>query len=88
MQLGHFAACRYSLRHGSASHDLLSQARTPLEVQLRGHWRSTASVARYGKPARAAQLAHRVPPRATRVGLWMTENMELAFHHPACIPLE
>ena len=39
----------HSLRHGGASHDVLSQSRDLLSVQLRGQWRAFASVRRYQK---------------------------------------
>ena len=42
----------YRLRHGGASHDVSARWRTLDEVQKRGAWRSTRSLARYAKPAR------------------------------------
>ena len=42
-------ASLHSLRHGGASHDRLSNARSLLDVQLRGAWRSTSSLQRYEK---------------------------------------
>ena len=48
--------CRYSLRHGGASHDILSNRRSLLEVKRRGLWRSDASLKRYGKEAKVLLL--------------------------------
>jgi hypothetical protein len=39
----------YCLRHGGASDDLLSRRRDQLSVQMRGRWKSTGCLARYGK---------------------------------------
>ena len=45
--------CRYSLRHGGASDDLLEGRRSKAEVRSRGGWRTEESLRRYGKSARA-----------------------------------
>ena len=45
----------YSLRHGGASHDRCMAARSLADIQSRGMWRSTASVARYEKHSLLAQ---------------------------------
>jgi len=42
----------YCLRHGGASHDLLTGRRTLAEVKTRGRWQSDSSLKRYGKPTR------------------------------------
>ncbi|CAK0891989.1 unnamed protein product [Prorocentrum cordatum] len=44
----------YALLHGGASHDRLVRARSLVEVQQRGHWRSFRSVVRYDKHARVS----------------------------------
>jgi len=46
MQLG---VCPHALRHGGASHDAFSKARTLTEIRKRGQWRAFESVARYEK---------------------------------------
>ena len=48
--------CRYQLRHGGTSHDLLHKVRPKDEVTTRGLWRSDSSVKRYGKPASVRRL--------------------------------
>ncbi len=40
----------YSLRHGGASDDRLTDRRSLAEVTRRGRWRSDASLRRYEKP--------------------------------------
>ncbi|CAE7946497.1 unnamed protein product [Symbiodinium sp. KB8] len=46
----------YRLRHGGASHDFVHKLRDLGSIQLRGRWKSMASVRRYQKGARLAQL--------------------------------
>ncbi|CAE7255618.1 unnamed protein product [Symbiodinium sp. CCMP2456] len=46
----------YRLRHGGASHDFVHKLRDLASIQLRGRWKSMASVRRYQKGARLAQL--------------------------------
>ena len=52
----------YQLRHGGASHDALSHHRDLLSIEKRGRWRMCdASVRRYEKGGRSAQILHRLP---------------------------
>lgn len=44
--------CLHSLRHGGASRDAAERRRSLLEVQLRGRWRTTGTLARYEKHGR------------------------------------
>ena len=55
------APCLYQLRHGGASHDRLVRARSLLEVQQRGNWRSAASVRRYDKHGRVGLQLQSLP---------------------------
>ena len=55
------APCLYQLRHGGASHDRLVGARSLLEVQQRGNWRSAASVRRYDKHGRVGLQLQSLP---------------------------
>ena len=60
----------YSLRHGGASHDMLSGRRAISAIKRRGRWASDASVRRYEKAARALKEAGRIPKEArTYAGL-------------------
>ena len=45
----------YQCRHSGASHDRAVQARSLLEIQKRGQWKSNKSVVRYEKSARLGQ---------------------------------
>ena len=62
LQLSSLNICRYALRHGGASEDLITRARTPLEVKRRGTWRSDASLKRYGKEAKLLGELKKVSP--------------------------
>jgi integrase len=53
----------YQLRHAGASNDFAANARSLLEIQRRGRWRSTASVRRYEKGGRVTEQLRRLPPR-------------------------
>ena len=55
----------YQLRHGGASMDAASGARSLEEVRRRGRWQSWHSVRRYEKGARVNEVLHRLP-EATR----------------------
>ena len=57
----------YQLRHGGASMDAASSARSLEEVRRRGRWQSWDSVRRYEKGARVNEELHRLP-EATRDG--------------------
>jgi hypothetical protein len=46
----------YQARHSGASIDKLSARRTQLEIKKRGRWKSDASIARYEKAGRLAQV--------------------------------
>ena len=51
----------YRFRHGGASHDMLHHHRDLAGVQKRGRWKSLASVRRYEKGSRLAQLFAGLP---------------------------
>ncbi len=51
----------YRLRNGGAPHDVAYKLRSLDQVQKRGSWRSTASVARYAKPARLNEQIQAMP---------------------------
>ena len=51
----------YQLRHGGASHDALCHHRDLLSIKKRGRWMCDASVRRYEKGGRSAQILHRLP---------------------------
>ena len=51
----------YRLRHGGASHDFNSKLRDLPAIQLRGRWKTQASVRRYQKGGRVSQLFKGLP---------------------------
>ena len=53
--LGGLGASLYSNRHGGASEDVLTQARSLAGVKARGRWRTDSSLRRYGKEAKLLQ---------------------------------
>ena len=81
LKLGCLCPCRYSLRHGGATHDLLSGQRSLIDVKARGHWRSDLSLARYAKPTRALKEMNMVPLSVLEYGQFVEANLEAIFHH-------
>ena len=53
--------CRYQLRHGGASHDAATGARTLDQIRHRGRWRAHSSLRRYEKGARLGEVLERLP---------------------------
>ena len=60
--------CRYSMRHGGASHDLLTKSRSVEAVKRRGRWRSDSSLKRYGKETRILSELNKVAPQVIELG--------------------
>ena len=60
---------RYSLRHGGASHDLLSRQRSLAEVMKRGRWLSDQSLRRYAKETRILDELNKLPPPTLSFGI-------------------
>ena len=58
----------YALRHGGASEDLRNRHRSPMEVQLRGRWRTATSLRRYGKATRLMTQLAKVPEQVQAYG--------------------
>ena len=71
--------CRYALRHGGASDDLLTGTRARADVKARGDWKSDRSVRRYGKQARALDELSKLPPRSLAYGRLVADHLEVAF---------
>ena len=51
----------HQLRHGGATHDLLTRHGLFLDVQAKGRWASLTGVRRYCKPGRVSQLVEALP---------------------------
>ncbi|CAK0826174.1 unnamed protein product, partial [Prorocentrum cordatum] len=58
----------YTIRHGGASHDLLSGSRTIAEVKEGRRWISDQSLRRYGKRTRMQQRSADLPPTVAYFG--------------------
>lgn len=57
----------HCLRHGGATHDMLSSCRSLEEIRRRGHWASFTTVKRYEKTAVVGQLLQKVEPKHLRM---------------------
>jgi hypothetical protein len=69
MNLEHLNSCLYTLRHGGATHDILTRRRTVLEVKQRGRWGSDTSLKRYIKLARLQTELAKVPIELRQFGM-------------------
>ena len=76
LQLQRLHPCRYSLRHGGASEDLLSQVRDVAAVKRRGRWRQDDSLRRYGKETKLLSELGKVPPATLQLGAQSMERLE------------
>jgi len=65
----------YSLRHGGASRDLLTETRTMAEVKLRGRWQTDKSLRRYGKATRLQAAIAALPAGIFAYGEHVVENL-------------
>ena len=74
--------CLYSLRHGGASHDALTQERTVEQVKVRGRWGSDKSLLRYRKESRAQLEVQKLGSGCQDLGRWMQANLEAVFNEP------
>ena len=64
----------YSLRHGGASDDLVTAARTQEEVKVRGRWATITSLKRYGKTTRLLLEMAKVPEDVFELGRAVEAN--------------
>ena len=72
-------ASLHSLRHGGASQDRQSNARSLLGVQLRGAWRATASLQRYEKFGLLAKELGRLNPNVVTAANTATSTLLLNY---------
>ena len=68
LDAGGVQAHLYGLRHGGASHDLLTRRRTLLEVKFRGRWSSDTSLKRYAKATRLQKEMEKLPLHCVALG--------------------
>ena len=66
--------CRYALRHGGASEDLLSRRRSVQDVKRRGRWVSDSSLRRYGKESRLLKELQKIHPNVLNFGRFVMEH--------------
>ncbi|CAE7422123.1 unnamed protein product [Symbiodinium natans] len=66
--LEHMGWQLYNLRHGGATHDVLSRRRSLMEVKQRGRWLADNSVKRYVKQARMQSELARIPTHIREYG--------------------
>jgi hypothetical protein len=78
----------YMLRHGGASEDLLSGARSEAEIMQRGHWKTATSVRRYAKKAQLQKLLAKMSPEHREYGTnsWNLLPEILQGSVPAVLP--
>ena len=86
LALGALGACRYSLRHGGASEDLLRRLRPPLEVKRRGGWKADSSLKRYGKETRLLSEVNKIPFAVVQYGRHIADNLKECFLQPSRVP--
>ncbi len=79
-------ACRYGLRHGDASEDLVGQRRTQLEAKHRGGWQCDDSLKRYGKVGHLLSELKKVPKPTLEYGQLVQNHLEYFMHHPETVP--
>eukprot|EP00438_Fugacium_kawagutii_P030549 Skav235998 [mRNA] locus=scaffold348:388416:392834:+ [translate_table: standard] len=72
----------YRWRHGGASTDFWEKHRDLAAIQKRGRWRAMASVRRYEKGGRLAQLLSKLPDATQELANWASENVEQAYYNP------
>lgn len=71
----------HSLRHGGATHDHASGARSAAEIQKRGRWRSDKSMAYYVGQMRSALATLQVPAASVSCGAAIQQCLALSFKH-------
>lgn len=75
LKLGHLNSCLYTLRHGGATHDIMTRRRSMLEVKQRGRWGSDQSLKRYVKLARLQTEISKVPLEIREYGLQILKDL-------------
>ena len=80
LQLQPLNPCRYAMRHGGASEDLLLKTRPLAEVMKRGRWRSDASLRRYAKDTRLLAELGKVPIATQQFGQRVLATLPLLLH--------
>ena len=76
LQLQPLNPCRYALRHGGASEDILSRRRLLVDVKRRGRWVSDSSLKRYGKETRLLSELLKIHPNVLAFGREVMQHFE------------
>ena len=84
LNLAHLNSCLYTLRHGGATHDILTRRRSMLEVKQRGRWGSDASLKRYVKLARLQTELAKVPIQTRQFGLQVLHDLPAILSQELC----
>ena len=74
--------CLYGLRHGGASYDCLSRARTLLQIKDRGRLASDASVLRYRKASLAQSELAKLSTLQQRAAAILSRDLGRMFSEP------
>ena len=69
----------YSLRHGGASHDALTNRRSLAEIKKKGRWRTDSSVRRYEKAAVAMKQLSKLPTEVVDYGVRAERTLSQLF---------
>lgn len=75
LQLEPLGVSMYTLRHGGASYDIISQRKTMDEVKQRGRWSADSSLRRYVKTARIQSELHKIHPKVIEFGRMVLNNL-------------
>ena len=75
LHLGQLQLCRYALRHGGASEDLLTFKRDLAAIKKRGRWKTDASLRRYAKEAKLARELQKVHPLVINYGNLIIQDL-------------
>ena len=86
MKLEPLGLTLYALRHGGATHDVLSRRRTMLEVKQRGRWSADSSLKRYVKEARLQTELAKVPEAVKQFGMAVLARLPDFLRSPRLMP--
>ena len=75
LQLEPLGVSMYTLRHGGASYDIISQRKTMDEVKQRGRWSADSSLRRYVKTAGIQSELHKIHPKVIEFGRMVLNNL-------------
>lgn len=79
--LEHLGSCLYTLRHGGATHDIITRRRNMLEVKQRGRWQTDSSLRRYVKLARLQHEQSKIPKSIAEQGREVLANLPQLLQH-------